>query len=441
MIYPAKLKNNLKNGYTVASGQAIKARHPKGSNAMFSFSTDTFNDNRVSSLMYLYKNNAKVTIFSYLNNDAAEKLDFYNTGIVDFGMYIHLSLQADVIAENFTALDTEIGYNTTANAGNPPTTCAYGNGIDSFKDLLYSRFLGGRNSTHDNIGRSNGTGGSNLNINPYNLDDISKWDIISFPSINRPNYYSRLIPSINSFLSGTEEDSVNDYTYKVGRVLRNKGHYHAFSHWHWKTANIYDTYLAKIRELTDGQDVYFGTFEEFSKQWWLYDAIDSVSFDGTDTITINYTKKSSIAPYSNIDTKAWILFNKTGTPFEGSFIDTDITTEIIKKTDEVVAIGFDMNFASNSQNIVLNAIPNSAHYNREINPIINIDTGTGDVTSSQDITYTVFRKLKAENEWDVVATVFNSTPTKSFTLTLNTATYDYYLGWNNGFGKTGLIAI
>ena len=80
-------------------------------------------------------------------------------------------------------------------------------------------------------------------------------------------------------------------------------------------------------------------------------------------------------------------------------------------------------------------------YNNESIPIVSVDTGTGAITTDQDINYTLFSKLKAENEWEVAIEEFEPTFSSSHTIgaTINIVTHDYYLGFGNEFKQFGRI--
>lgn len=230
-----------------------------------------------------------------------------------------------------------------------------------------------------------------------------------------------------------------DYEEKLNRCIYIAGFYTSFSHWRWVSENEFALHLSKIRELTNGVDIYAAYYGELAEYYYLKDAIDSISI-ANNIVTINYTKKDVTRPYSNITTLLWVNVNLKGTSLEGLFIQATGTTQIIDKGNDLYVIGVDLDFANTTLDITLSSATNGNHYNNETIPVVSVNTSTRVITTDQPIKYTLFSKLKAEDEWEVDIEEFNHTISSSHTLatSLNTVTHDYYLGFSNEFKQTGL---
>lgn len=424
---------------TLQDGEVRVSKLPKASDIGITTVNDSIGtDNYEDDLLYLYQNNFRATIFDSV--DRTNALDYFNTGLIDFGIYTADPMPAQLQADppNYTALDTAIGLVSASNGGRTPTVMSYRTGITTYSGLLYERFWGGRNSQTEN------TGCPSTNIDTIQYDNLGRSDIINRPTTNRWLYYSEMNASGGSpnidFNCGSQAQGEADYTIKVAKALSVQGFHLSFGHWRWADTDYFKRFLVKMRALVGSNRSYSATFTEYAEYYFVRESVTKLSRSGL-VVTINYKKHDISRPYNLISTLLWFEVNTIGTALEGLPIQTDVSSQIIKLSENNFSIGVDLNYNNTSLVITLSEAADETDYNNENIPVVSVNTGTGLITSDQPINYTLFRKTKAQNEWEVVIREFEDTFSAGHTIadTLDTVTYDYYLGFGNEFKQFGRI--
>lgn len=445
--------SNKENNQGVSCGDKIQplgnglvrvSFHPKGSEISVCEITDEKIVNLERSLLYLYRYCFKATFNVYEQYTVLS--DLYATGLVDFGVYIdsNATLQSQLSSNPpvFTELDSIITIVEGYTGGDTPLVGTYGDNIDTFKTNLYTKFFGVRNSTQGNSNRPKGlSGGANNNNSITCIKFLGKLDWISKSSTFRWLYYNQInragVGTEDDFISGTEAEGVVDLNNKIEKAFKYDGVFISFGHWHWAIDNSFERHLSALNSAINGRDVFKGTFSQIVVYQFIKNTIDSVDLTGSN-ITIDYSIKDEERPYSDISNDLlWLELNLTGTSFEGNFIDLGVGTRIVEKDTDLYAIGVSLDYSLNQKVLTITtAVDNSAYDNLTM-PVVSI-VGSS-VTSDQPISYTLFRKTKAQDEWEVVFVEFEPTFKTSHTLpTLDTATFDYYLGFSNEFGITNV---
>lgn len=427
----------------LGSSSARVAFHPKGSSITVcevtdgSISPTDANFQWDKSLLAMYYTGYRCTYM--INQDTTELTDLVNTGLIDLGVYIDLTTADDIRNNIFTSLDTKITTATTRGSITP-LTCSYSGGLDDYSDKLYTRFFGGRNSTHGNDTYSAPEGSANFNNSITCIKYLGKIDWISKSSTMRWLYYGDMNSvGVNNrdFISGSPSDGVIDLNNKIEDAFDFDGVFIGFGHWHWYEEDVFKTHLTSLNTAIGVRDVCKATFKELAVYQFIKDTIDSVSLVGS-SLTVDYTIKDEERPYSDISTDLlWIEVNLAGTAFEGDFISCGAGVRIIEKSTDLYAIGFTLDFGLNQRVITISTAVDGSAYDVLTQPNVTV-IGTN-VTSDQAINYTLFRKTKAQNEWEIENVEYEASYSTSHTLpALDTANYDYYLGYSNEFQITGV---
>lgn len=433
----------------LSEGSARVCQFPKAYLSALIMCSDFLRESREKSLMWSYQYGFKITIHDATNQTYSN--NYYKTGIFDFGVYFdgsNSTLLSQLNANDFTLADPIISQVTAIRDGNTPTVMAYGFGIDTYKNNLYTRFLSGRNSRFGNATRPNPLVGSRdaTDAEAMEYTKINKTQLISRPVSSRPDYYNKVTSVANQsaeYNSGFEWQGNIDYQKKINTAYSTGSLYTIFNHLHWIYGlGLKNTFIA-LNGLISGKSIYKGQWVELMEYFYVKDSVSSLQFNPqTFDITVNYSKKDATRPYTNIKTPLWVEVNLKGTTLQGSAIQSTGTVEIIKKSTDVYALGFLLDYTLSSKTITLSNAANENNYSNQTVPIVSVNTSTKVITSNQPIKYTLFSKTKATLEQNLnTIEEFNHTLNASPTIgvTLSTATKDYYLGFINAYGISGLI--
>ncbi len=433
----------------VGEGQAFVSNIPKGFRSAVILNTDKVLSYTEKALMWCYKYGYKLMYNDGVNTTNAN--NFYKTGIIDFGVYFdegNSTLITQLNNNIFTLADPIINIITTIRDGNIPTIVAYGGGNDSYRNNLYTRFLSGRNSRHANNTRPapilGGRDATDNDTMEYRY--LKKEKLISRPCTNRYDYYKKVSSFANpqsEFSSGFDLQGDKDYLNKINRVYNTNNIYTVFGHVYWIFGDGFKQFLLTVDSAISGKSFYKAQWGEIMEYWYVKDSIDTFNFNPDSLVVdITYSKRDVTRPYVNIKTPLWIDINLKGTSLQGAFIQTSVASEIIQKSTDVYSIGIMLDFTLTSKSFTISSAANANHYSNQNIPVVTVNTTTKLITSDQPIKYTLFSKLKAQSEADVSVIeefmhALNASPTIG--VTLNTATKDYYLGFVNAFGISGLI--
>jgi len=393
------------------------SKHYRGHRASFSEGCDAYSTTPTTGHAYggemlSFKYNMGTTVFTSGVNQAEK--DTYHTGRVDFGVYHNSSNYAST-----DVLVTGLRDNVPASAG------AYSSGVTTYKNSLLPIFLSSRNSAYD----------SSL-IQYTGLSDL---DMISRGLCFRQEYYSDLVAPNPDFQYGSEADGVAILAQLVPRVINKGGWYRCFTHWLRWSGDYSKRYFSRLDSLITlhGGDVYFGSFNRITEYYWAKEAVDSVKASGK-TVTIYYHKDYPSSPYDRITTPVWVRLDLSGTVYAGKDIVTSNGGKIRSMGNDLyyVACTLDFSQSSVSFDVVDTTTPT---YINLVKPVV---TRSGTViTSDQPVRCAVFFKPKTDPlEMDVNILQRFTTPGTSFTITktLNTTTNDYYIGFINDEGISGV---
>lgn len=420
---------------SIAEGEVRVAKIPEASKFGFTTVDDKYDSDNAQHLMWLFEFDVRGTVFE--NTNQVGMLDVAKTGVIEYGLYTGGSIYTDLQLKTprYASLDAAITEVTIANNGKVPTVLSYAFGKTGYARLMYSRFLGGRNSEHAN------DGGSTVITKPYKYNGLSAYSLINRASTNRWVYYGEMDsgPKIN-WLNGTQTEGESDYERKLLETDEVCGFYTSFGHWHWAKEDYFKRYLTKIKEVIGSKDCFFGTYSEFVEYYYVRESVVSVQRNDL-SIVVNYKALKS-RPFDLITTPLWLEINTKGTSLEGLPIQCGGAVQIVKKGEDHYALGFVLDYDLTTITVNLSQADSEKSYNNQTTPVVSVNNSTGTVTSDQPITYVLFSKLKTEDEWEVKDVEYQHSSKTVHTLNtiLDTVNNDYYLGFSNASRKSGLIS-
>ena len=410
---------NTPNGIPTPIGVVIvtAAQHYRGHKASISDSTDTYKyfESAMPAELFGLRNGISLFCFDRENSIYENRLEnAYSMGVIDFGHYDVNGLSDISVMSNLR--------------GKPVTGISYALGSDDNKLDYLTGVLGGRNSEY-----SNGT--LPLNILYSGLTDV---DLISRASSLRFNYYSKLISAKPDFISGTEQQGIDQVTASINQTITDGGWYTNFMHWHWWVEDYSKNYFALLKTLIAGQDVYSGSYSDVLEYYWVREATDTITYNNG-IVTINYSKKYPNSPYSNISIPLWVKVDLSGTSFAGKGITTSHIGKIRSVGNDIYYISKDLDFTLTSVNFTISETvsPNYINLNKPV-----VSRVGNDITSDQLVKLTLFSKLKTDTyELSAIINERKLTQVTSHTLTttLDTTNRNYYLGFINEEGISGTL--
>lgn len=423
MLIVSQLNNNTVNTPQLNNVEVCK--FPYGAEAGVTQNTDTFAAMSIPAEMWGLKHNIKLHCFDKAYSQVRK--DAYLMGGVDFGVYFN-SCQLDVELNPLNYVGGFVDDIANVRDGKKPSTLSYGCGKVSYSETIKPYFLGGRNSGY----------GNNIDGEIIYDNNIVHSDIISKNSTTRFGYYTPLVGGGN--ISGTEAEGLAHVTSQIDRALLNNGWYTDFAHWHWLDDSMHlNTHLENIRNSIGVNNIFSGSYNEMVEYLYVRSSITNVNLSNN-IINISYSQNINTADYDLINMPLYIRVDLSGTSLQGKYIKTSGGNNILSLGNNEYIIEVLLDYTNSTKQITLLEDLNDNSYISLNNPIVNI-VGNN-ITSDQHIKVTLFSKDNAEEEYNVVIDerilILNNNHTLT---TVLSGTRDYYLGYINEYGKSGLISL
>lgn len=343
--------------------------------------------------------------------------DSYSLGRHDIGAYTN-SVNYATAVSNITA----------ARNGNPPTTGAYATGTDTYKAAMKALVLEMRNTKwfDDEVNYESGI-----------TDD--SWSSRK-PTLSFANYCMQKDGTnpVYNFVSGSNADGYTKLDALIPSVWAASAYYRNFMHAEWYYGDYTKDYFAYMNTKLTGHDVFRGRVKDIVEYYWIREAITSITGLGS-TITINYAKLYPSSPYQNITTPAWVRVDLTGTVYAGQNITTSHGGRIRSLGSNVYVISCPLNWSNTSATFDILITP-TANYMNLTKPVAN--RSGNNITSDQPCKFILYSKLKTE-PYEKNVSIINKSLTFGTAWTipnsLATSTRDYYLGFINAEGVSGVL--
>lgn len=418
--------SNLNNNSSFFTVVDSVCKYPYGATAAVTQNTDTFELLSNPAEMWGLRHNIKLHCFD--KDYSQDRKDAYLMGAIDFGVYVWSCIQ-DVEDNPLNYTPGYISNITNVRNGKKPSTLSYGCGKQSYVNLMIPYFLGGRNSFHGN--------NTNDGFIDYN-NSLTHNDFITRDSTTRFGYYTPVVGTGNA--SGTLSEGLAYVQSEINRAYNVNGWYTDFLHWHWLDNTDYlEQHLENIRNSIGVKNIYSGSYSDLVEYFYVRKSVTSISFNGLNT-TINYIKNELTADYNLISTPLYFEVDLSSTSLNGKFIKCSDGSKVLSLGSDKYIIETPLNYANTSKSITFSEEINSNDYINLNAPIVSENMGV--ITSDQPIKITLFSKDLAQNEYDVVIEERELTLNTSHTLaTTMSASKDYYIGFINEYGVSGVLEL